>query len=400
MKTDCHGCASENMSGDFCGCCEGTEILTPLTTTNRPGLSALSYRIGTHASFLETMKARLASKDFPELAELTARDSSDPSIALLDAWAAMADVLTFYQERIANEGYLRTATERRSVVELGRLTGYTMRPGVSASAFLAYTLDQHTEGEVIIPAGSRAQSIPGPGELPQTFESSEDLKARAGWNNLRPRMTQPQTDVTIKNGTPDALIKGPRVYFKGINTNLKPNDPLLINFDADNPNVIPELYYVKEVKPDAKADRTLVLLKGSTIAKTTSTSSFVDLISTLTERSSLQPRNSFLMKRIATEQFAEKAGSGYRTLVSVAPALRERLTAAVKNVNLTKESSASENKIKIYALRKKAAPFGHNAPLQPVHLDEKHKVMKYKEWDIKNPVDDAADIIVPNNSPR
>ena len=47
-----------------------------------------------------------------ELPELTARDPDDPAIALLDAWATVADVVTFYQERIANEGFLRTATER------------------------------------------------------------------------------------------------------------------------------------------------------------------------------------------------------------------------------------------------------------------------------------------------
>ena len=96
-----------------CGCCEGTEVLTPMTTANRPGLPAFSYRVGTHATFLVTMKARLSSALFPELADLKTRDPSDPAIALLDAWALVADVLTFYQERIANEGYLLTATERR-----------------------------------------------------------------------------------------------------------------------------------------------------------------------------------------------------------------------------------------------------------------------------------------------
>ena len=52
------------------------------------------------------------------LSALTTRESDDPAIALLDAWAVAGDVLTFYQERIANEGYLRTATERRSIREL------------------------------------------------------------------------------------------------------------------------------------------------------------------------------------------------------------------------------------------------------------------------------------------
>ena len=39
-----------------------------------------------------------------------ASDAGDFSIALLDAWSMAADVLTFYQERIANEAYLRTAS--------------------------------------------------------------------------------------------------------------------------------------------------------------------------------------------------------------------------------------------------------------------------------------------------
>jgi len=51
-------------------------------------------------------------------------------------------VLTFYQERIANEGYLGTATERRSILELARLVGYELRPGVAASVYLAYVLDK------------------------------------------------------------------------------------------------------------------------------------------------------------------------------------------------------------------------------------------------------------------
>ena len=173
MKTDC--CCQPSTHTNACGCCEGIEALTPLPTANRPGLPALSYRIGTHAAFLETMKARLSSSNYPKLAELTTRAADDPSIAMLDAWATLADVLTFYQERIANEGYLRTATESRSVLELARLVGYQPRPGISFSVHLAYTLDDNFKEEATIPKGARSQSIPGPGEMPQSFETSEDL---------------------------------------------------------------------------------------------------------------------------------------------------------------------------------------------------------------------------------
>lgn len=239
-----------------CGCCEGIEQVTPTAIVNRPGLSALTYRVGIHATFLETMLARLSNMGIPlgeldtilddptqaeqlryPLRGLTTRSLDDPSIAMLDAWAGIADILTFYQERIANEGYLRTAIERRSVLELAKLIGYKLRPGVAASVFLAYTLEDGQR--TTIPTGSRVQSLPGPGQLPQPFETSFDIDARAEWNAIKPRMSVPQyitqinpdfyhflTDqMVIDTDTADGSI-----YLDGTSTRLKVNDPLLFVF--------------------------------------------------------------------------------------------------------------------------------------------------------------------------
>src|SRR4051812_35571639 len=103
---------------------------------NRPGLAQLAYRIGQHPEFLRRMRALLPRQELPEepgvaaaaprfrpLGALTTRSDEDPALALLDAWAMVLDVLAFYQERIANEHYLRTATERRSIRELARAIG-------------------------------------------------------------------------------------------------------------------------------------------------------------------------------------------------------------------------------------------------------------------------------------
>ena len=240
---------------ETCGCCAGVAPLTPLSTVNRPGLPALAYRAGTHGSFLATMLARLSSGDYPVLAGLTARTGDDPAIALLDAWATIADVLTFYQERIANEGYLRTATERRSILELARLVGYTLRPGVAASTYLAYTLDKDLQPEttVIIPKGSRAQSVPAGGDLPQTFETSDDLAARYAWNNLQPRLTRPSRI------TQDSVTALAMLYFAGITTGLRPNDPLLLVFGSGPDEQV--LLRVKSVTPEPMQNRTAVTLQ-------------------------------------------------------------------------------------------------------------------------------------------
>lgn len=166
---------------------------TPLDIANRPGLSAISYRIGAHPNFKAAMLARLASSLGQHM-----RDDSDPTVALIDAFAAMADTLTFYQERIANESYLRTATERRSLVELGRLIDYRPRPGVAASAFLAFTLEdakgapENAALPITIDVGLKVLSLPKPGALPQVFETVESIEARPEWNAIAPRATQPQ----------------------------------------------------------------------------------------------------------------------------------------------------------------------------------------------------------------
>jgi len=208
----------------------------------RPGLPALSYRAGTYSTFMKSMRERLST--LAPLAGLRTRDADDPAIALMDGWAIIADVLTFYQERIANEGYLRTATERRSISELAHLAGYEPRPGLAASVYLAYTLEKDAVTE--IPSGSRSQTIPGAGELPQVFETANAIEARAIWNNLAPRLERPQ----ILLPTPAAI------YLKGTVLQLKQNDLLLVDFGS-----VQTTGRVLAIEADPPRDRTKVSLQ-------------------------------------------------------------------------------------------------------------------------------------------
>ena len=240
-----------------CGCCTGIMLATPAPLSNQPGLEAIARRVGTHGRFLDSMLARLSSPAYPELADLQARTPDDPAIALLDSWAAIADILTFYTERIANEGYLRTATEPQSIARLGRLVGFTSRPGLGASVFLAYTLlaDPARDTSVTIPAGSRAQSVPGPGELPQSYETGADLPSRASWNDLDVQQTTP---VLISPDTAPSLAE---LSLAGTDTQVRPGDRLLLVFaaGADPPQ---RVLTVRAVTTDAIAGRTTVQLQN------------------------------------------------------------------------------------------------------------------------------------------
>ncbi len=249
-----------------CGCCVGKSVVTPIAEYNAPGLPSISYRTGTWATFNETMLARLSSSDYPALAGLKTRSNNDFSIALLDASAVVLDILTFYQERLANESYLRTATQLYSLIQLSQLIGYQPSPGVSSSVYLAFSLSSApglpsnpNNTALSIPAGTNVQSVPAQGQLPQAFQTSAVILAKPDWNAL-----------PVQTGIPWTPNSGDTsVYLQGTSTQLNPGDAFLIVGDErsgsqatgtpSNPsNNNWDVRIVSSVTPDTVNGRTLV----------------------------------------------------------------------------------------------------------------------------------------------
>ncbi|MEH1947239.1 MAG: putative baseplate assembly protein [Nostoc sp.] len=355
-----------------CACCEGVQIITPTSVANQPGFSTLAYRVGTHASFLETMKARLGESKFPSLKHLKTRDSQDTSLALLDAWATVADVLTFYQERIANEGYLRTAIERRSLVELARLVDYAHSPGVSASVYLAFTLEDGYNLE--IPVGLSSQSIPDSDESPEFFETSEKLRAYAQLNQLKPRMSQPQQ---VNSTTVTEIDK---IYLDGINANLKPNDPLLLIF-GDAKQFIRK---IQIIEPQAEENQTKLTLQlppkvTQKLTNKNSLNTIEERIKQLIKLPSLQPANALELERTKQQIFSpENIDMNFRLINNT---LNPASNTAIYQI-LTNNKINSANQLnRIEFLGIKAAPFGHDVALKPI-FDQQGRIEKYEEWQI------------------
>ena len=269
---------------ETCGCCDGIDASTPIGIDNRMGLSAIAYRIGEYAQFKESMLAGLSSSKFHEppgditiesrypLTGLRTREADDYTLGLIDAVACAADVLTFYQERVANESYLRTATERVSLQEMGKLIGYRLRPGVAAETWLAFALETPRVAPANLPpepgafvtgipsaltltAGLKVQSVPGPDEKPQTFETVEEIAARPEWNAVRPWLSEvryPGFGAT-------------EIWLAGVRNNLKAGDALVLVDDAflNNPagNNNWDFRLIDTVEPDTTNDRTRVAWK-------------------------------------------------------------------------------------------------------------------------------------------
>jgi hypothetical protein len=251
-----------------CGC-QGTPPATPEAIGNRGALSAVSYRAGRYATFRASMIAALAGTGDgdPVLASLTAplaalrtRDPADFTVALLDSWAVVLDILTFYSERVANEAFLRTAVEQRSVTELAALVGYVPSSGVSASAALAFTLADSPGAPAVvpIPAGTRVQSVPGPGQSPQVFETSAALTALAAWNAIPAQTTQPWSLAQDSQGNWPSST-----WFTGTASNLNVGDALLFVAAPDGTvnaggGPATELHFITAVSADPDANATEV----------------------------------------------------------------------------------------------------------------------------------------------
>ncbi|WP_416138203.1 putative baseplate assembly protein [Halomonas sp. HK25] len=240
-----------------CDCCAGIEADTPRRIDNPPSLPAIAYRIGRHGDFVDSMRARLSGADTPALAALSTREASDFSLAITDALATSLDVLSFYTERFAQEHYLRTATERLSVREMARLIGYQLAPGVAAGTHLAFTLQTTPAAPaepIVIPVGTRVQSVPGQDEQAQSFETVAPTPARAEWNAIA--VQQGKARIPAFGDT--------ALWLDGLDFNLATGDLLLIvgaEHESDPQNERWDVRVISSVHLDTERSLTRVRWK-------------------------------------------------------------------------------------------------------------------------------------------
>jgi hypothetical protein len=125
--------------------CGRTPLLEPAP---RPrALRALDFMAKDYDSLLRLMLDAL-----PALApQWRDRAEADLGIALLELFAYAGDQLSYLQDRVALEGFLRTATQFESVRRLLRLVDYIPYPGHAASADLV--VDSAAAAPFLLPAG-------------------------------------------------------------------------------------------------------------------------------------------------------------------------------------------------------------------------------------------------------
>src|SRR5713226_4188305 len=197
--------------------CEGFDH--PKLISNPPGRDVIEYRVGDFTAFRHALLLALPGEQ--ELSNSGGSPNTwvptaqgDLALQMVEWWAYLADILTFYNERIANETYLRTADLPESVTRLIQVLGYRPRPGIGARAVVAALLNAQTA--LTLPAGFQIQSKPGPGQQPQIFELENATQ-----------LTAPDA-VSVDPPPAASEITSGKLLVKGSISSVKVGDQLLI----------------------------------------------------------------------------------------------------------------------------------------------------------------------------
>lgn len=97
----------------------------------------------------------------------TASDPSDFGVALIEAFAYMGDLISYYIDRNANEALITTATQRDSVINIAQTYGYI--PAGYRQAFVSLTFSNTSDAAVTIPAGTVVSGEVISGDLVNTL---------------------------------------------------------------------------------------------------------------------------------------------------------------------------------------------------------------------------------------
>jgi baseplate J-like protein len=102
----------------------------------------------------QSLVAELLDVARERLPQWTDRSPNDVGVVLTELFAYMGDMVLYYTDRALNEGFLDTAVERRSLVNLLRLIGYELRPSRPASADIALLFDPDYPETITVPSGA------------------------------------------------------------------------------------------------------------------------------------------------------------------------------------------------------------------------------------------------------
>lgn len=169
---------------------------------------------------------------------------------LFELSALVSHILGVYQNFYASEAFLQRAQSPRSLVKHARRLAYEPDSGMSATGFVALTVDHDLDGT--IRAGFALSSTPKGETKAQDFETTSERYVNSKWNEIFPKNTTQPAFLSSKHN---------HVMVQGTGLGLKPGEPTLL--------VGPKIWRkidVVNIEENQELDQTKLILKESIAA--------------------------------------------------------------------------------------------------------------------------------------
>lgn len=143
---------------------------------SRVPTKGIDYTSKDYESFRNDMIKQLGIK-MPEYTDIR---QSDAGIVLLELLAQGLDVVSYYQDVLANEVFLVTAEQRSSALKWCQMLGYIPKASTPSEFTQVFVLSSAQTTDTIIPAGTRVKTQASYSESEIYFETVSDLVIPAG----------------------------------------------------------------------------------------------------------------------------------------------------------------------------------------------------------------------------
>lgn len=130
---------------------------------------------GFRTSLIELLKQKI-----PEYTDFS---QSDAGIVLIELLSHGLDILSYYEDVIANEVFLPTARERESVIKIANTLGYVLENAKPSKFMQVFEIEPKTYN-FLIPKGTKISTTKSSVEEAIIFETDEDLIIPASYTGL------------------------------------------------------------------------------------------------------------------------------------------------------------------------------------------------------------------------
>ena len=143
---------------------------------SRVPTKGIDYTSKDYESFRNDMIKNLQIR----MPEYTDTRQSDAGIVILELLAQGLDIISYYQDVLANEAFLSTAEQRSSILKWCQMLGYIPKASTPSEFTQVFVLSSAQSTDTVIPIGTKVKTRSSSTEPEIYFETASDLVIPAG----------------------------------------------------------------------------------------------------------------------------------------------------------------------------------------------------------------------------